>query len=406
MSSYDPGKRLSYDQEKEITEEVFRASNGRWDWILPAIVPGLREAVAKGPMKHVDCVFPDHQEGKKKFRISKEFAQTGQVYCTCTDGNPCGNGISLVMRALSCDFKTARTLVMEQLGMRIEGFTHPVIPDNIPQRHVGPTEEEIRAERRKIQHRIIEIWEQTLPLDHPNAEPAILWFENRAVLPQPSGFADVRFHPGLPYSDGEKQLGKFPCIVTMLRDNRMMTRTIHRTYITADGRKPVEIPAGETRKLFSVPTGMTAAGSAIRLDEPGFCLNVAEGLETALSVRRLTGLPTWSCVSKDLMKGVEIPEGVKYVTIWADKDRSDAGQRAAVDLYNRLTQAGIRCVAMLPPGDIPEGAKGLDWNDLLMKQGFDATRRDLGFRQWLRAMEKLLSKEPGKTGLLARLAAS
>lgn len=406
-SVYDPGKSLSLSQEKELTNAVNNAARGRWAWILPSIVPEIASAISAGERKHVDCIFPDHQDGKRKFRITNTFADVGRVICTCTDDDPVSNGISLIMRARCCDFKTARTLVMEELGMRIVGsYSRPPPTRPLPPIKAGPSAEELKAERKKVQKRIGEIWGETIPLTHPDAEPAMLWFDNRSVLPQHGEFNDVRFHRSLAYYDGNMVIGHFPCIVSMLRDNTGMTRTLHRTFISQDGRKPAEIASGQTRKLFSVPNNTTAAGSAIRLDEPGVCLMLAEGLETALTARRLTGLPTWSCVSKDILKAIEIPECVKYVTIWADKDRSDAGQQAALDLYNRLKASGIRCVAMLPPGDITEGSKGLDWNDLLITHGYDAVRRDFMFRKWLQGMETLLSRETERTGLVSRFAST
>lgn len=406
VSSYDPGRSLSREQEVQITEAVKRTAKHRWDMILGNIIPEIQSAITAGHTKHVDCIFPDHRDGKRKFRVTNTFAEVGAVICTCTDGDPVSNGLTLIMRARNCDFKTARTLVMEQLGMQITGPLRPVPTRPLPPIKAGPSQEELKAERRKVQARISAIWGETLPLTHDDAEPAMLWFDNRRVLPQKGEFNDVRFHRGLAYYDGKDLIGHFPCIVSMLRDNKGMTRTLHRTFITQDGRKPPEIPAGNTRKLFTVPNNTTASGSAIRLDEPTICLNLAEGLETALTARRLTGLPTWSCVSKDILKGIEIPECVKYVTIWADKDRSDAGQKASLELYDRLKASGIRCVAMLPPGDILEGSKGLDWNDLLITEGFDAVRRDFTFRKWLQAMETILSRETERTGLVTRFAST
>ncbi len=397
---FDPGYKLTREQEVLLTQEVLNSCEGRWDHVLPMIIPELQEAIDKGHRRHVTCIFPDHG-AKDKFRITDKFIYTGSVICTCTASNKVSSGISLIMRARNVDFKTARNLLVDALGINVRGriTSHAAPLPPIPVRR-EVDEEAVKAEAKRVKIQIATIWNETIDLTDPNAEPALLWFENRGLIPLRLPLADVRYHHGLRYYDGQDYVGTFPCIVSMIRDNAGFTRTLHRTYITADGKKPAEIPAGKTRKLHPVPSDRTASGGAVRIDEPTNCLMLAEGIETALSVRRLTRLPTWACLSKDLLKNVEIPETVRFVTIWADKDRSDAGQQAAADLVARLRKEGRKAVAMLPPGEM--GPKSLDWNDLLMKQGLDEVRRMFLFRQWQRAMQSLLGAPPSTTGICAR----
>lgn len=398
---YDPGAKLSYEQERALTSEVRKACEGKWDLVLPQVIPELQEAIDAGHRRHVTCIFPDHG-AKDKFRITDQFAFTGSVRCTCTANNPVRSGFELIMRARHVEFKTARNLLVEALGISVSrgGFTPPPRIAAVPPRVVDQAK--LDEEARKVKEQISSIWTDTIPLTDVAAAPAQLWFENRGVTPIKTPFADVRFHHGLKYFHGDEYIGTFPCIVSMLRDNAGRTRTLHRTYITHDGKKPAEIPEGKTRKLFTVPNDRSASGAAVRIDEPTNVLMLAEGLETALSARRLTRLPTWACISKDLLRRVEIPESVRIVTVWADKDRSDAGQQAAAELVLRLRDRGIKAVAMLPPGEIPEGEKSLDWNDLLRKQGVDQLSRDFQFRQWQRALQNMLGQQSGATGVTAR----
>jgi len=397
---FDPGAKLTLEQERLLTQEVLNTCEGRWDHVLPMIIPELQEAIDKGHRRHVTCIFPDHG-AKDKFRITDKFNYTGSVICTCTANDKVGSGISLIMRARNVDFKTARNLLVDALGISVRGRTHskPTPLPPIPVRKEVDVEA-VKAEAKRVKLQIASIWNDTVDLTDPAAEPALLWFENRGVTPLRLPLADVRYHHGLRYYDGQNYVGTFPCIVSMIRDNAGLTRTLHRTYITADGKKPVEIPAGKTRKLHPVPCDRTASGGAVRIDEPTNCLNLAEGIETALSVRRLTRLPTWACLSKDLLRNVEIPDTVRFITIWADKDRSDAGQQAAAELVMRLRQEGRKAVAMLPPGEM--GAKSLDWNDLLMDHGIDEVRRMLPIKQWQRSMQRLLGAPPSSTGIIAR----
>ena len=81
-------------------------------------------------------------------------------------------------------------------------------------------------------------------------------------------------------------------------------------------------------------------------------LGVAEGIGTALAVHCATGMPVWSTINTTMLEGFEIPEGVEMVIVWADKDRSEAGQRSAQVLKTRLWAAGIPTVCGAKIGPI------------------------------------------------------
>jgi hypothetical protein len=93
-------------------------------------------------------------------------------------------------------------------------------------------------------------------------------------------------------------------------------------------------------------------------------MGITEGIETALAVRQRTGMPVWAAVSAALLACWEPPAGVRLVVIWADLDRSGTGQAAAKVLRDRLLAGGLQVALHLPPGPIPNGAKGIDWADL------------------------------------------
>ena len=65
--------------------------------------------------------------------------------------------------------------------------------------------------------------------------------------------------------------------------------TLHRTYLTNQGTKAPR----EGRKLMPVADGKKTTGGAIRLFESEDTLAIAEGIETALAVHVITGLPVW-----------------------------------------------------------------------------------------------------------------
>ena len=87
---------------------------------------------------------------------------------------------------------------------------------------------------------------------------------------------------------------------------------------------------------------------------------LAEGIETALSVRVATKLPVWSTVSTGLMVGVQIPDSVKRVWVCADNDSNGAGESAATKLVSRLLREG-KDARLVMPSEIDS-----DWNDVLL----------------------------------------
>jgi hypothetical protein len=175
----------------------------------------------------------------------------------------------------------------------------------------------------------------------------------------------VRFHPALGYwqrndLDEAELVGRYPAMVALVTDADGMPVTVHRTYLTTNGRKA---PVEETKKLMTY-AGDRLVGGAVRLFPHGPALGVAEGIETALAVHHRTGMPVWSAVSASLLARLEPPGETSLVVVWADRDRSGAGETAASSLRERLLRQGISVAVHLPPGPIPAGAKGIDWADV------------------------------------------
>ena len=98
-------------------------------------------------------------------------------------------------------------------------------------------------------------------------------------------------------------------------------------------------------------------------------LALAEGPETALAVHLATGLPVWSCVNAYLLSQVAIPDRIKHVLIYADKDLSGTGQNAAIELHERLLHQKTLGAIRLPKANIPKDAKSIDWLDIWNHQG-------------------------------------
>lgn len=256
------------------------------------------------------------------------------------------------------------------------------------QRHVWSAqklpskEEEIRSEKEKLQNdqtkiRAIEhLWETALPLDAPFSEkrfnPAQMYLMRRGIKdPELIGrlHESLRYVPALEYRHEDGRTEQFAAIVAAVRAQDGSLVSVHRTYLSETGFKAdVEVP----KKMMPLPDVSTLNGAAIRLGPVRSLIGVAEGIETALSVQTATGLTCWSTVSAYGMSVFEPPEGTKIVLIWADKDRSETGIKAARALMRRLAERGVLGIIMSIDKEIPQTAKGIDWNDVLVHDGKDA----------------------------------
>ncbi len=61
------------------------------------------------------------------------------------------------------------------------------------------------------------------------------------------------------------EVGKFPAIVCAIRDVEGNLVTLHRTYLTQNGKKA---KVGNAKKMMPIPDGLDVNGAAIRLGEP------------------------------------------------------------------------------------------------------------------------------------------
>lgn len=198
----------------------------------------------------------------------------------------------------------------------------------------------------------------------PEQKPLQLYLKRRAIADVDESFLkDLRFERRFFDCESRQWL---PAMLAAVRDISGQLVTLHRTLLTADGRKAdVDVP----KRLMRLPEGRTITGCAIRFGEPHEVLAVAEGIETALSVVVATGLPCWACICAHGLEVVEIPDSAREVMIFADKDRSRTGIRAALSLQARLTAQGIAVRIVTIQEEIPETSKGIDFNDLLCRRG-------------------------------------
>jgi putative DNA primase/helicase len=351
---------------------VKQAAFGQWDRILQSLAHEIPEAAFTRLGKHVAC--PVHAGGTKGdgFKLFKrDFLETGGGMC-----NTCGkfhDGFKLLMWLKGWDFPTTVGEVGAVLGM-----SNP--EEQKAQRATNKGREEeiqrIRADRlakelqdnTRIRLRLKEIWAKSIPMTDPAAEPARLYFASRKILIwDRAGLENVvRFHPSLPsYNEELKFEGNFPAIVSLIC-NEGKPVTIHRIYLTEKGEKaPVDSP----KKMCNVPSDNLVTGGAIFTSPVAEVIDVSEGLETAFAVEAAMAIPVWPLVNATLMELFNPPAGVKAVRIWVDKDVSGRGVEAGKILQRRCWEMGLQAHIIQPTAVIPEGKKGVDWNDVLITFG-------------------------------------
>jgi putative DNA primase/helicase len=156
----------------------------------------------------------------------------------------------------------------------------------------------------------------------------------------------------LAYRDTDGQQTYHPAMLARVDDANGQGVSIHRTYLTNDGHKAA-VPT--VKKLMPAVLPGATRGGAIRLYPAGETLGVTEGIETALAVRRATGLSVWSTICAGGMVRLIVPPEVHLVVICADHDLP--GIKAARELARRLLIEQRRVKLLIP--DMP----GADWAD-------------------------------------------
>lgn len=330
-------------------EAVKAAAMGHWPSIFNALAPDLSHAVERLGKK-VPC--PAGCEGKRSFRLFRQASGGG----ICSKCGPKPDGFEVLQWQNGWSFIEAVREVDRWLGGIGTGGTPrrrlptPVIIDK-----ADPEE----SSRRR--NRLRSVWSESVPMTDPAAEPARRYLHNRGLALDRYP-ATLRFHPRLASYDEDRNFeGYWPAMVALVVDRAGSPVTIHRTYLTREGTKA---PVEDEKKLMAYPNERQLSGGAIHLSGTGHVLNVAEGIETALAVGMMTGSSVWATVSAPQMANLRVGHPVKAVWIWADLDRSGAGQEAARILCERLREEGFQASVVTPNVLIPEGKKSVDWLDI------------------------------------------
>lgn len=245
---------------------------------------------------HKPC--PVSGEGTDRFRFSDHEGK-GRYFCACSDGS--GSGFDLIMCARKCSFAEAAALVEEVIG------------------------------------------KGEMP-----SKPEFDWIESQLTRSTRSRYLEDRgleVPPGICFA---RELfcpidkGKHPAMVGKLGGGW------HVTYL-ANGRKAFENP----RRIFGSPSG------AIELYPAEEVMGIAEGIETAIAAKMLTGIPVHAAGNTALLKKWRSPEKCTTVRIFADWDENLAGHAAAYTLAHKLRMQGVDATVHFPsqPGDFADELK-------------------------------------------------
>lgn len=304
-------------------DRITDAARGRWHGILLAL--GVASSFLTG--RHGPCPFCG--AGKDRFRFADKEGD-GRWFC-----NQCGSGdgFDFVQRLRGCDFAEAARLVREHVGSAPVRTSKPVVD--------GDTKKALNT-----------LWRGSKPV--VDGDPVARWLTSRV------GKVDItksiRFCEKCRYWDEEVRSASFhPAMIAMIHDANGSPVLIHKTYLTADGRK------ASVEKVRMLMPGALPAGAAVRLFDVAEAMGIAEGIETAFAASALFDTPVWAALNAGALEKWEPPVGAKIISVFGDNDANFTGQRAAFGLAQRLMREGLSVSVQIPK------LEGEDWNDVLSR---------------------------------------
>jgi hypothetical protein len=358
------------------------ATRDRWEEILYVLAPELHEALNKyqSSAPHVSC--PVHG-GSDGFRLFKDANGSGGGVC-----NSCGffsDGFKLLTwiyrsrtpGGVPIDYNATkdsenRLKSRADVGKYLEhgSALYPSIINRIPKREPSDN----KAEQEKKWQFALKIGEEIWSKGEPFHPIVAQYFRDRgqidANLPQILYLCMKVLYSGPIVSYHPAMIAPLMRIVPNPNiPGEFMDEVvgIHRTYLRQDND-------GSVKKAFVVNQKRellwnTRNHSFIPLyPRDGDTLVVCEGIETGVAVHTLTNLPVWAAGNARELSRMFIPSEIKHVIIAGDHDRSGTGSKAVKALKEKLEKEGFAITVMIPSSFvIPDHAKSVDWEDVIVK---------------------------------------
>ena len=267
--------------------------------------------------KHTNCYFCDKA---KSMRINER----GWI-CTC--GN--GSHMDLILRVTGRDFAVVAGEIDKLIGNT---------PDE--KDHDKPVDKSVD---------IIEKWKSLRRIQGTCGQ---VYLNKRGIYHIP--LRALKLGRANDYQTGMS----YDALIAIATDSGGKPCYVHKTYLEGNKKADIESP----KRLESLCDSYDTV--AIKLYESATALGIAEGIETALSAKRLYEVNTWSVMNTSFMKRFIAPSGVEHLYIFADNDKHGAGLAAAFQCANKniLTKNDVKRVTV-------RWCEAGDFNDQLHKSG-------------------------------------
>lgn len=174
----------------------------------------------------------------------------------------------------------------------------------------------------------------------------------------------LAFHPSCFLRDYDAdELIRMPALLARITDNDGQLTGVARTWLDVERGAVADIT--EPKRVMG-----DLLGHAVRFGDAERVLGCGEGVETMLSIgTALPGLPLAACLTATHLSLFEVPAIVEE--LWVCRDNDEAGERAFLQLHQRLDEAGRSIV-------VREIVPVLgDFNDDLSAWGAEAMRTRL-----------------------------
>lgn len=355
---------------------VASEASGRWAQIIPALSPIPAELLDG---KNHPCPVCG---GKDRFCAFSDFIEKGTVFCRGCRAEKPGDGFDTLCWINGWDSKECLNRVAEYLGIENRKHSHKseTRSQSTGKAKSKPSTTEILtpAEMTKRRNAIVALqtdWQKAI-----QGSPILdAYLASRGLmLPTPS---TLRLDPMRRYwvCEEKRFIENFPAMLAQVRRPTGTIVALHQTWLELDGSG--KLLAHNAKKVTGEIYKGYLTGVAIRLYPAGARLCITEGIETALAIREVTGLPVWAAYCAGAMKKIEIPPTVQEVIICADWNLNGIGQQAANDLAERLLLDGFAVRVVIPPPPEPGSNDGddapvdaVDWLDVLNNDGPEAIK--------------------------------
>lgn len=278
--------------------------------------------------------------GHDRYHFSN-YKGRGDSYCRKNCGHR--DGFQLLMALHGLTFADARKWVLELAG----------IQDRKPGDHprIVHRQEQTVTPIAKPTGRVLTLLRQSCAVE--DCEPAMVYLDTRGLWPLPQGHG-LRAHASVDYWHEGKPVGRFPALLGAVTDVHGELVTVHVTFLDPSGASKLNVDDFPPRKLYSPVEGRE--GCAVRLmPVQNGTMGIAEGVETAFSASMIHSVPVWAAANKQLLAKFTLPDYVRSLMIFADRDV--AGLDAAAKLMERLQGKAQLSIHTPPKGD---------WNDVLL----------------------------------------